>query len=218
MQVADQQPTKSRLYNWEALRQLEREREWLSHVAAGLGAVSFVSGVIASPGFLLLAAAYRPLIRATKISRIIEVMRTLLEAFGDQLQIYPCIDVPGAEPLDLLVIAPEKAYILNAEIERLNYKWEAFREPGQRTEEDSSRLPDVMVVPLAAIETVLNHEGLGAAKYIGFPKAPTVTVYELVNSKYQANRFRGAERIESPTSKDLNLTAHQVFLAGRNNL
>lgn len=112
MQVADQQPTRSRLYNWEALRQLEREREWLSQVAAGLGAVGFVSGVIASPGFLLLAAAYRPLIRATKISRIIEVMRTLLKAFGDQLQIYPCIDVPGAEPLDLLIIAPEKAYIL----------------------------------------------------------------------------------------------------------
>lgn len=45
---------------------------------------------------------------------------------------------------------------LNAEIERLNYEWEAFREPGQRTEADSSRLPDVMVVPLVEIAAVLN--------------------------------------------------------------
>ncbi len=46
--------------------------------------------------------------------------------------------------------------VLNAEIERLNYDWEAFRETGQQTEEDSSRLSDVMVVPLEAIEAVLN--------------------------------------------------------------
>jgi Uma2 family endonuclease len=148
--------------------------------------------------------------------------------------------------------------VLNAEIERLNYNWEAFRDPGQRTEEDSSRLPDVMVVPLEAIETVLNqtailtvpallvieivspssatedyteklreyqklgipeywtvdYEGLGAAKYIGFPKAPTVTVNELVN-EYQAKRFRGNELIESPTFENLKLMANQVFSAGK---
>lgn len=148
---------------------------------------------------------------------------------------------------------------LNAEIERLSYDWEAFREPGQRTEEASSRLPDVMVVPLEEIESVLNqtavltvpallvveiispssatedyteklkeyqalgipeywtvdHEGLGAAKYIGFPKAPTVTVYELVEGKYQAKRFRGDDRVQSPTFRNLNLTANQIFSAGR---
>lgn len=148
---------------------------------------------------------------------------------------------------------------LNIEIERLNYDWEAFREPGQRTEEASSRLPDVLVVPLAEIESVLNqtavltvpallvveiispssatedyteklkeyqalgipeywtvdHEGLGAAKYIGFPKAPTVTVYKLIAGKYQGKRFRGDDRIQSPTFKDLNLTANQVFSAKR---
>jgi Uma2 family endonuclease len=143
---------------------------------------------------------------------------------------------------------------LNAEIERLNREWEAFREPGQRTERDSSRLPDVMVVPLEEIETVLNqtavltvpallaieiispssatddyteklreyqklgipeywtvdHEGLGAAKYIGFPKAPTVTVYWLVEGKYQGQRFRGDDRIVSPTFPELKLTVNQV--------
>lgn len=152
--------------------------------------------------------------------------------------------------------------VLNAEIERLNHDWEAFRDSGQRTEQDSSRLPDVMVVPLAAIETVLNqtavltipallvieivspssatedyiekleeyqnlgireywtvdHEGLGAAKYIGFPKAPTVIIYQLVGSKYQAKRFRQDERIESPTFPGLNLTANQIFVAGRSSM
>lgn len=112
MQLTEQQPTRPRLCNWEALQQIEQEREWLSKVAAGIGAVGIAIGTIASPGFLLMAAAYRPLIQVTKLSRIAEVMRILLEAFGDQIQVYPCIEVPGAEPLDLLVIAPEKAYLL----------------------------------------------------------------------------------------------------------
>lgn len=143
---------------------------------------------------------------------------------------------------------------LNAEIERLNYAWEAFREPGQRTDDDSSRLPDVMVVPLEEIEAVLNqtavltvpallaieivspssatedyaeklkeyqklgipeywtvdHEGLGAAKYIGFPKAPTIIVRQLVDGKYQAKRFRGDDLIVSPTFSALELTVNQV--------
>ena len=149
--------------------------------------------------------------------------------------------------------------VFEAEIERLGYNWVPVRETGQRTDEDSSRLPDVTVVPFAEIEPVLNqaavltvpapivveivspssasedydaklreyqllkvreywvvdHEGLGAAKYIGFPKAPTITVYELVEGKYQAKRFRGDEQISSPTLKDLNLTANQVFIAGQ---
>jgi Uma2 family endonuclease len=149
--------------------------------------------------------------------------------------------------------------VFEAEIEQLGYDWVAVRESGQRTEADSSRLPDVTVVPFAEIEPVLNqiavltvpapvvveivspssssedydaklkeyqqlgvkeywivdYEGLGAAKYIGFPKAPTVTVYELVDGKYQAKRFRQDERIESPTFPGLNLTANQIFSAGR---
>ncbi|NJL23340.1 MAG: Uma2 family endonuclease [Leptolyngbyaceae cyanobacterium SM1_3_5] len=154
----------------------------------------------------------------------------------------------------------------NAEIERLQYDWEAFREPGQRTEADSSRLPDVMVVPLAEIEPVLNQtavltvpapivveivspssatqdykgklkeyealqvieywvvdpEGLGAAKYIGFPKQPTVSIYRLVAGKYtlldergKSRLFRGGDRIKSPTFPAIDLTAEQVLRGTR---
>jgi Uma2 family endonuclease len=52
-------------------------------------------------------------------------------------------------------------------------------------------------------------------QYIGSPKSPTLTVYPLVNGKYQARQFRGEERIESVTFPQLNLSANQVFSAGR---
>jgi Uma2 family endonuclease len=149
--------------------------------------------------------------------------------------------------------------VFEAEIERLGYDWVAVRESGQRTESDSSRLPDVTVVPFDEIEPVLNqtavltvpapivveivspssstedydsklkeyqllgvkeywvvdHEGLGAAKYIGFPKAPTITIYELIEEQYQARRFRGDDQIVSPTFQGLSLTANQIFASAR---
>jgi Uma2 family endonuclease len=133
--------------------------------------------------------------------------------------------------------------------------WETFRDVGQRTKDNSSRLPDLAIMSrveadqllqrtavfqtpsLLVIEVVspssvdedydeklkeyqalgipeywvVDHEGLGAAKYIGFPKAPTITVYELVAGQYQARRFQGDEQIESPTFRHLNLTANQVL-------
>jgi Uma2 family endonuclease len=138
-------------------------------------------------------------------------------------------------------------------------EWETFRDAGQRTENDSSRLPDLAIMSRVEADRLLNqtavfqspsllvvevvsptsagedydeklkeyqalgvpeywvvdYEGLGAAKYIGFPKAPTLTVHELVNGKYQAKRFRGEDQVQSPKFKRLNLTANQVFSAGR---
>ncbi|PZV04382.1 MAG: hypothetical protein DCF22_25515 [Leptolyngbya sp.] len=151
--------------------------------------------------------------------------------------------------------------VLDQEIE--NYldpdEWETFREVGQRTEDNSSRLPDLAIVSrveadrllkqtavfqspsLLAVEVVspssasddyeeklreyqalgipeywvVDYEGLGAAKHIGFPKAPTLTVYELINGKYQARQFWGDDQIESLIFRNLTLTAKQVFSAGR---
>lgn len=147
----------------------------------------------------------------------------------------------------------------NAEIERINQNWEAFREPGQRTERDSSRLPDVVVVPVEAIASALNqtailtvpslliveivsassaaddyttklkeyealqipeywivdHEALGDSKHLGFPKQPTLTICSLDRETYQKQYFRGSDRITSSTFPELNLTAAQIFKAGR---
>jgi Uma2 family endonuclease len=62
---------------------------------------------------------------------------------------------------------------------------------------------------------VVDHEAIGAAKYIGFPKMPTLSIYELVNGKYQVSQFRGVDKIVSPTLANLQLTAEQVFRGGR---
>ena len=147
----------------------------------------------------------------------------------------------------------------NREIERLGRPWEAFREPGQQTEENTARVPDVAIVPLEVVESALEQSAVlssaailvveivsestaaqdyrekvreyqekgileywvvdpdpfGAARYIGKPKQPTVSVYALVGGIYQVERFQADSPIVSPTFPDLTLTANQVLNAGR---
>jgi Uma2 family endonuclease len=149
--------------------------------------------------------------------------------------------------------------IYNQEIERLGYPWEAFRDPGQQTEDRSARLPDVAVVPVAAVEAALEQSAVltvaailivevvsdstatqdyrekvreyqqkgileywivdpdpfGAAKYIGSPKRPTVSIYSLVDGEYQVQRLQGDAAIASVVFPDLQLTAEQILYAGR---
>lgn len=69
---------------------------------------------------------------------------------------------------------------------------------------------------------VVDYLGLGGRRYIGAPKQPTFSVYQLVDGEYQVQQFRGSdslaetlrERILSLTFPELNLTAEQVFAAG----
>ena len=60
---------------------------------------------------------------------------------------------------------------------------------------------------------IVDYLGLGATRYIGRPKQPTISVYQLVEGEYQVNQFRGAEQVISPTFPELALTAAQVFQA-----
>jgi Uma2 family endonuclease len=60
----------------------------------------------------------------------------------------------------------------------------------------------------------VDYLGLGGRKFIGNPKQPTLSVYQLVDGEYQVKQFRGSERIESLAFPELNLTAEQIFLAG----
>lgn len=158
-----------------------------------------------------------------------------------------------------LAIAKFLERAFDQEIERLSLPWEAFREPGQQTEENSSRLPDVSVVPFEAIAQSLDQTAIltvpailivevvsestatrdyrekvaeyqakgiaeywiadpdpfGAAKYIGTPKRPTVSVYHLVNGVYQVKRFQESDRVLSPTFPNLVLSAEQILQARR---
>ncbi len=61
---------------------------------------------------------------------------------------------------------------------------------------------------------IVDYLGLGGRRYIGMPKQPTFSIYQLVEGEYQIKQFRGTDPIVSPTFPELNLTADQVFAAG----
>jgi Uma2 family endonuclease len=61
---------------------------------------------------------------------------------------------------------------------------------------------------------IVDYLGLGGSRYIGYPKQPTLSVYQLVDGEYEIKLFRGEERIESAVFPELNLTAKQIFNGG----
>jgi hypothetical protein len=113
-QPTSPEPITLPLHNWEALHQLEKEQEILVVEGTVTSAVAAGAGVFGNPiGFLIFALAYKPLIRLGKLARIIKVMRVLLEEFQDMgILVFPCLQVPEHEPLDLFVIFPEQIYLL----------------------------------------------------------------------------------------------------------
>ena len=62
---------------------------------------------------------------------------------------------------------------------------------------------------------IIDYAALGARKFIGNPKQPTFSVYQLIDGEYQVSQFRGSDKIISPTFPELKLTAEQVFNAGQ---
>jgi len=60
---------------------------------------------------------------------------------------------------------------------------------------------------------IVDYAALGARRFLGSPKEPTLWVCELIDDEYQMTPFRGNDRIISPTFPDLQLTAAQVFQA-----
>lgn len=61
---------------------------------------------------------------------------------------------------------------------------------------------------------IVDYLALGAARYIGSPKRPTVSIYHLVDGEYQLSQFR-TQRIISPTFPNLVLTVEQILVAGK---
>jgi Uma2 family endonuclease len=62
---------------------------------------------------------------------------------------------------------------------------------------------------------IVDYLGLGGSRYIGVPKQPTLSVYQLVDGEYQIKLFRGDERVESAVFSELDLTAKQIFNCGQ---
>jgi Uma2 family endonuclease len=64
---------------------------------------------------------------------------------------------------------------------------------------------------------IVDYLALGGKRFIGNPKQPTMSVYSLVEGEYTVAQFTKGDRIVSPTFPGFNLTAEQIFLAGRGN-
>lgn len=60
---------------------------------------------------------------------------------------------------------------------------------------------------------VVDYEALGASRYTGQPKQPTLSLYALVEGEYQVSQFRQSDIVFSPTFPELRLTAEQIFTA-----
>ncbi|MEH2337076.1 Uma2 family endonuclease [Nostoc sp.] len=61
---------------------------------------------------------------------------------------------------------------------------------------------------------IIDYAACGARKFIGNPKLPTISIYQLIDDEYQVTQFRGSACIVSLTFPELNLTAQQIFQAG----
>lgn len=62
---------------------------------------------------------------------------------------------------------------------------------------------------------IVDYAALGGRNFIGNPKEPTLSVYQLIEGEYQVSQFRGDNPITSPTFPELNLTPDKIFRAGR---
>jgi Uma2 family endonuclease len=60
---------------------------------------------------------------------------------------------------------------------------------------------------------IIDYLSLGGKRYIGDPKQPTISIYQLSDREYQVNRFRANDLIKSRVFPNLNLTAGQIFRA-----
>lgn len=58
---------------------------------------------------------------------------------------------------------------------------------------------------------IVDYAALGARKFLGNPKQPTIFVCELVDGEYQMTPFQNNNLIHSPNFPQLNLTAQQIF-------
>lgn len=60
---------------------------------------------------------------------------------------------------------------------------------------------------------IVDYLGLGGRRFIGNPKSPTISVYNIIDGEYEVKQFRDDERVESLAFPELQLTAAQIFQA-----
>ncbi|MBW4574243.1 MAG: Uma2 family endonuclease [Aphanothece sp. CMT-3BRIN-NPC111] len=60
---------------------------------------------------------------------------------------------------------------------------------------------------------IVDSRALGAIRYIGKPKQPTISVCQLIEGEYQLQRFIAGQRLESGIFPELDLTTDAIFQA-----
>ncbi|MBE9136140.1 Uma2 family endonuclease [Nodosilinea sp. LEGE 07088] len=155
-----------------------------------------------------------------------------------------------------LLIARYLERLFEVQIQQLGTRWLALQGAGQQVNDDTSRLPDVIVVPIASIQDdyqntavlsdaailaveivspsstaddylhklaeyeakgiaeywIVDPLALGASRYIGTPKHPTISIYRLAEGEYLAPlQFREGDVVESAIFPELRVTAQEIF-------
>ena len=72
------------------------------------------------------------------------------------------------------------------------------------SEYEAMQIPEYWIVDYAAY---------GGRKFIGNPKQPTLSIYQIIEEEYKVTRFQDSDTIVSATFGHLNLTAGQIFAA-----
>lgn len=62
---------------------------------------------------------------------------------------------------------------------------------------------------------IVDYLAIASRAYLGNPKVPTVSVYQLAQGQYQVQKFRGSDRILSKTFPELELTVEQVVASSQ---
>lgn len=79
-------------------------------------------------------------------------------------------------------VAKYLVQMFDAEIARIGHPWEAFQETGQRTDQGSSRLPDVSVIPFEAIAQYLDQTAI--------LQVPAILIVEIVSASSASEDYK----------------------------
>ena len=58
---------------------------------------------------------------------------------------------------------------------------------------------------------IVDYRALGAVRYIGKPKQPTITICQLIEGEYQMKKFIKGDRLKSVVFPELELTPEAIF-------
>ena len=62
---------------------------------------------------------------------------------------------------------------------------------------------------------IVDYLAIASRSYLGYPKLPTVSVYQLIDSEYQVQTFTQNTLIISPTFPQIELTTEQIVTASQ---